>query len=164
MVSVRIKPIIPRGKVPDLAQLVKTELRREVVNVKRELELPTRRWKHKVVFYEKQPSGAQSSGVEIATDSRIFKYVDQGTKPHIIKPRKAKVLAFNSIFKPQTKPNSLNSSAGRNSPPKIFTSLVHHPGTKARNFTRLVLKRSRNRFPKAVDKAIRLAVQRANKT
>lgn len=163
MVSIIIKPIIPKGKVPDLEQLVKTELRREVVNVKRELALPTRRWKHKVTFYEKQPSGAQSSGVEIGTTDKAYGWVDKGTKPHTIRPKTAKALSFNSQFRPKTKPDSLNSSAGRNAPPKVFAMVVRHPGTKARGFVKLVAKRSKVRFSANVDKAVRLAVARANK-
>lgn len=158
-----IKPIIPKIGTPDLAQIAKTELRREVVAVKRELALPTRRFKHKVEFYETQPSGAASSGVEVATKDKVYNILDGGAKKHTIKPKKAKMLAFNSIFKAKTKPDSLNSGAGRSSPPVAFARVVHHPGIKPRNWTKIVLKRSRKRFPANVDKAVRLAVARANR-
>ncbi len=158
-----VKPIIPKIGTPDLQKIAQTELRREVVAVKRELLLPTRRWKHKVAFYEKQASGAASSGIEVATDDKPYGWTDRGTKRHLIRPKKARVLAFNSVFKAKTKPDSLNSNTGKNAPPVVFAKAVQHPGTKARGFTKLVLKRSRKRFPKAVDKAIRLAVARANR-
>ena len=45
-------------------------------------------------------------------------YVHEGTRPHVIRPRNAKVLAF-------------NGSEGR-----VFTREVHHPGTHARPFLR----------------------------
>lgn len=161
--QVIIKPIIPKGKVPDLAQLVKTELRREVVNVKRELALPTRRFKHTVEFYEKQPSGAASSGVEVFTPDKVYNILDKGAKPHKIRAKKAKALAFNTFFRAKTKPNTLSSSAGKSAPPVGFAKEVQHPGIKARAWTRLVLKRSRPRFQRNVDKAVRVAVARANK-
>lgn len=163
MVNVKIRPIIPKIGTLDLQKIAQTELRREVVNVKRELALPTRRWVRKVEFYDKQATGAASSGIEVGTPDKIYGYVDKGTRPHIIRPRKAKALAFNSQFKAKTKPDSLNSSAGKNAPPKVYAQEVRHPGSKARGFTKLVLKRSKARFPQAVDKAIRLAVARSNR-
>lgn len=163
MTTVRIKPIIPSLNVPDFQKIAKTELRREVVAVKRELALPTKRWKHTVTFYERPASGAQSSGVDVGTENKIYGYVDRGTKPHLIKPKKAKKLRFNSKFRPKTKVGSLNSGAGASAPPVAFATVVHHPGSKARGFTKQVLQRSRKRFPKAVDKAIKLAVMRGNR-
>lgn len=161
--NIKIRPIIPKIGTPNLQQIAQTELRREVVNVKRELALPTRRWKHKVEFYEKPAEGAQSSGVDVGTEDKPYQWTDKGTKPHIIRPKKAKALAFNSVFRAKTKPDSLNSSAGTSKAPVAFAQEVHHPGSRARGFTKLVLKRSKARFPKAVDKAVRLAVQRANR-
>lgn len=163
MITVRIKPIIPSLNVPDFQKIAKTELRREVVAVKRELALPTKRWKHTVTFYERPVSGAQSSGVDVGTDDKPYGWTDRGTKPHLIKPKKAKKLAFNSKFKPKTKVNTLSSSAGKSAPPVAFAMVVHHPGTKARGFSKLVLKRSRARFQGNVDKAVRRAVARANR-
>lgn len=163
MVNIRIRPIIPDLKLPDFQQIAKTELRREVVAVKRELSLPTKRWKHTVVFYDRSASGAQSSGVDVGTENKIYGYVDRGTRPHIIRPKKAKSLAFNSVFRAKTKPDSLNSAVGSSKPPKVYAQEVRHPGTRARGFTKLVLRRSRLRFAKNVDKAVRLAVARGNR-
>lgn len=163
IMRVIIKPIIPSIHVPDFQKIAKTELRREVVAVKRELALPTKRFKHTVEFYETQAPGAASSGIEVATKDKVYNILDGGAKPHIIKPKKAKMLAFNSVFKAKTKPESLNSGAGRNSPPVAFARVVHHPGIKPRNWKKIVLKRSRKRFPANVDKAVRRAVARANR-
>lgn len=163
MVNVKIRPIIPKIGTLDLQKIAQTELRREVVNVKRELALPTKRWKHKVEFYDRPATGAQSSGVDVGTTDKVYNILDKGSPPHIIKPKKAKFLAFNSVFRAKTKPDSLNSSAGRSSPPVAFARIVHHPGTKPRNWRKLVIKRSKARFPQAVDKAVRLAVQRSNR-
>jgi hypothetical protein len=163
MTSIRIKPIIPDLNLPDFQKIAQTELRREVVAVKRELALPTKRWKHKVEFYERQATGAQSSAVEVGTDDKPYGWTDKGTKRHLIRPKKAKALAFNSNFRAKTKPDSLNSSAGKNAPPVVFAKAVNHPGTKARGFTKQVLKRSKIRFYANVDKAVRRAVARANR-
>lgn len=52
----------------------------------------------------------------IGSDVEYAKYVNDGTRPHIIRPRRAKALRFRV--------------GGR----IVYASVVHHPGTKARPF------------------------------
>lgn len=54
----------------------------------------------------------------VAATANYARYVHEGTRPHVIRPRNARVLAW-----PQ--PNPTN-----------FARLVHHPGTTARPFLR----------------------------
>ena len=49
--------------------------------------------------------------------------VELGSKPHIIRPRKAKVLAWGGTRR-------LSGTLAAGSKPTIFARLVHHPGTK----------------------------------
>lgn len=62
-------------------------------------------------------TGAAPIGI-IVCDHPAATYVIHGTKAHIIRPRKASVLAF----KPR--------GGGRT----VFAKIVHHPGTKPNNF------------------------------
>lgn len=154
--DVRVKPIIPKLNTPDLGRIAREELQKEVRNVQRELALPTRKWKHKVKFYERPVRGA----VEVGTDDPVYNMLDKGTKAHKIKVKKAKALRFNSVFRAKTKPDSLSSSAGKSAPPVAYAKSVQHPGTKPRNWKKLVIKRSRVRFPAAVNKRIAQAVKK----
>lgn len=151
MTTVRIKPIIPPLNLPNLAQIAREELQKEGRAVERELGLPTRKWRHKVSFYQAPTPG----GIEVKTDDGVYNMLDKGTKPHKIRPKKAKALRFNTQFRAKTKPDSLNSSAGKSAPPVAYAQEVNHPGTKARGWKKLVVKRSRKRFPENVQKRIR---------
>src|SRR5678816_3795076 len=72
-----------RGRMRELAE-----------QAKERFEDSTSTWSHKPDFTIKQTS----AGVEISTDSEIFGFVDQGTKPHVIEPKSANVLAFQSGY------------------------------------------------------------------
>lgn len=55
------------------------------------------------------------------------KAVEFGTKPHIIKPRRAKSLAWGG-------PRTLAGGLRKGGRPTMFARLVHHPGTKAKPY------------------------------
>lgn len=54
--------------------------------------------------------------VRVAADVNYATFVENGTKPHVIRPRRAKVLKF--------------KVGGRT----VYARIVHHPGTKAQPF------------------------------
>ncbi|QNT94957.1 hypothetical protein HEP81_04685 [Streptomyces griseofuscus] len=62
---------------------------------------------------EEGPRGLQ--GV-VTCDHPATLYVLEGTRPHVIRPRRAKVLRFEVDGRP------------------VFASVVHHPGTRPNNF------------------------------
>ncbi len=100
--------------------------------------------------WSKQPhfeATAVKDGYIIGTDDEIFQYVDEGTPPHIITPKRAKVLAFGAGGTPKSQPGVIGSRGGSRGSTKVFAHLVHHPGTEARNFTELVHKRTQDVLP-----------------
>jgi hypothetical protein len=102
----------------------------------------TRTWQTQVLFTHKGPFLQDGDLVgEVVTENQIYKFVDQGTAPHDIYPKRARVLRFNSTFKPKTRPNVIGSSGGLSAPPEVFAAHVHHPGTQARNFTKEIARR-----------------------
>ena len=54
--------------------------------------------------------------VKVGSDLEYAAFVNDGTRPHIIRPRRAQVLRF--------------TVGGRT----VFAKVVHHPGTRARPF------------------------------
>lgn len=68
------------------------------------------------------PKGLQ--GV-IVCDHPAVRFVLDGTRPHIIRPRRAKALRF--------------EVGGR----VVFSKIVHHPGTRANNFLARALREGR---------------------
>ena len=113
-------------------------------------EETTENWKHDVKFHARRmdfpgKSGQEGVAVKVWTDDVVWGYVDEGTKPHDIRPKKpGGVLAFPSAFAPKTQPRSLKSGAGSSGGPVVVTQAVHHPGTKARNFSAMLQRKLDN--------------------
>ena len=120
-----------------------------------DFERVTATWAHKPEIIETVSVRGTSAEAMVGTDDKIFGYVDQGTKPHIIRPRKAKALAFWSGFHPKTTPGSLQSGGGGSFGERIFAKWVRHPGIKARHFTKKIQQRLDKYTPSAVEKRMR---------
>jgi hypothetical protein len=117
-------------------------------------EKTTRTWKHRPKFYPKRTA----RGVTINTDSEIYGWVDEGTKPHIIRAKNAPFLVFRYPYKAATKPRviaSYKTSYGKNWARKFE---VHHPGTKPRKFTDEISKRMQKRAAGIMRKHINAAI------
>jgi hypothetical protein len=96
-------------------------------------------WKHSVSFEALVDTQADGSfDLIVGTDDRIYGYVDQGTRPHIIRPKHAKALAFLSGYRAKTAPGVIGATGGGGFGSRVFAQLVHHPGTKARKFTQTI--------------------------
>lgn len=66
---------------------------------------------------------------------KIWFYVDEGTKPHLIFPKPGKMLAFKPKYSARTRPiANFNVGTGESSGSTVFSKGVAHPGTKARKF------------------------------
>ena len=130
----KLIPIKPKGKlfdIPRIERAVKQGMRaagEEAVSI---LEGYTKGWSKPPTF----EVVAVSDGVIVGTDDEIFGYVDEGTKPHVIVPRKAKVLRFN--------PHGGNGASGG----AVFTKRVNHPGTAPRDYTGKALKQVQDALP-----------------
>lgn len=97
--------------------------------------------------------------VSVYTDNAIWRYVDKGTRPHIIRPRRAKALAFATGGAAKTRVGSIIARAGGRGDGTAFATEVQHPGTKARGFSWRLKAKWDKKWPKlvqqAVDKALR---------
>jgi len=100
-------------------------------------------------------------------DKMIWIYVDQGTKPHPIFPKKpGGVLAFQGgTYVPKTlaKPARTVYGGGTVKNPKpVFAKSVQHPGSEARGFTKQIAKDIQPEFKREVENAFRRAARKAN--
>lgn len=156
---ITLKPITPGKSVLDVAkfeQEIKAELKNQGQKVQKLYEQATSTWSHKPAFVVDVVEG----GVTVSTTDEIFGYVNLGTKPHIIRPKNAKILAFNAGgFVPKSRPRSLSAGGGSKGGTPVFAHEVHHPGNKPRNFDATVARTIKNTFAadmqKAVDRAIK---------
>lgn len=76
-------------------------------------------WKHQPVWRGYVRLTADNIYISVGTADQIFKFVDEGTKAHIIRPVKAKMLHW------------VDASSGEDR----FAMEVHHPGTQAQHIS-----------------------------
>lgn len=154
---VEIKPI--KANIPNWAdqlnKAVQQAVQEEAKNIKREFEATTRTWRHKPTFIIDH----NATEPNVYTFDKIYAYVSGGTRPRTIKPRKAKLLRFNSVFRAKSVPNKLTARAGFSGPPVAFRKEVKHPGIKARHFDKLIQGRSQGRFIRLIERRIRERVK-----
>lgn len=93
--------------------------------------------------------------LEVGTDNTIYGYVNEGTEPHEIKPKRAKMLRFKSRYRAKTTPGTVRSRQGGASGDDVFSQGVQHPGTEPRDFTGRIEKRQGPKFRRRVRGAIK---------
>lgn len=89
----------------------------------------------------------------------IWGYVNFGTKAHIIRPKVAPALAFQTGYTPRTKPKVFASGKAARFGPFVFAQEVHHPGGKARNWHIAI----RNQHGAEFQSDIQNSVKRSNR-
>jgi hypothetical protein len=150
-------PIKPKGRSSDFSRLpgaVKRGMRRAAEKIKEDYELTTKGWKRDVEFIIKE---AGDFGLIISTDDDVWKWTDEGTKPHVIEAKPGRVLRFGAGGKAKTTPGVLVSGPGSKGGAVVFRPRVRHPGTKARGFSKIIAKRWR----KGVAPFVRDAIEEA---
>ena len=94
-------------------------LRKTARAIRKDFDKTIKTWDEKPVFGQKIELKRRYDfmAVTVETASNQYKWVDEGTKPHIIKPVRAKVLAFPANYTPKTTPNVIGSKPGGASGP-----------------------------------------------
>lgn len=111
----------------------------------------THTWKRKVKFTASLPRFVHGAYViAVGTDDVIYGYVDKGTKRHMIRPKKARFLAFRGGYTAKTIPLAIRSRSGGASGAMMFSRGVMHPGTEARKFTEVIATRGQAKFEKSL--------------
>ena len=124
-------------------------------DVKRDFEATTATWKHEVKFEMVISLMQPGPAVLVGTDDPIYRYVDEGTKPHLIFAKNAKALAFPSAYSAKTTPKTIGSQAGGGSGSTLFRPYVEHPGTEARQFDQTIRDKWEPKFKKAMEAAMK---------
>lgn len=110
----------------------------------------TMKWKNKPnyrLMYTRTQSNMRGMLVINGKALKIFRYVDEGTRPHFIRPRKAPFLSFRLGYRPMTKPIAkFNVGVGKAFGKRVRSLLVLHPGNDARLFNKTIATRLRQQF------------------
>lgn len=124
-------------------------IRREQREIKQDLERTVSTWRTKVRF---TVADNVDGSFSVYTANPIYRYVDGGTKPHKITARRAPSLAFYaSGFRAKTVPNRLSARKGSAANANFRRPLtVNHPGTRPRNYSKIVAELSERRINRGV--------------
>jgi len=117
-------------------------------------------WKNKPVFKARKYISAERIAVTVfptGPAAEIYGYVDRGTKPHIIAAKNAPFLSFRTGYSPKTLANPARtvSGGGTSSGPRVYAKVVHHPGSEAREFSKVIAEDILPDFKKIIDNAFR---------
>lgn len=148
-----IKPSkLPSGA--DYSKAIEAAVQKSAALVLRDLEATTRTWKHKPAFDVTITRTGENYSVSAGTDSLIYGYVDAGTKPHVIRPKRSKYLRFSSGYRAKTRVGIIGSNPGGAFGSDVYSKSVNHPGTKARGFIKAIQKRRQVTIQQEVSQAI----------
>lgn len=149
-----MKVILPRKllNTPGLVRAIENALTGAAKNVKVDFDVTTRTWKNRPTFTIDREPGKRT----VSTDDEIYSYVNDGTRPHIIAPKKPDgVLAFGVPSSPKTAVRVIGSSKGSRGSTIVRTPKpVRHPGTDAREFDVTIKDKWDDMLPGILQRAI----------
>ena len=132
----------------------KNVVKMQMKDVQKDISQATREWSKPVNMSVTE----NDDGGTISIDDQRYLWVEEGTKPHIIKPRKAQVLRFlpgnrvrNEIARRRN--NAAMADAAQ------YTSTVQHPGIKPRSITERILKKRRAKVLQAFEQMLEKAIK-----
>jgi hypothetical protein len=161
----RIEAIKPKRK--DAAKIFKkyyeAALRETADEVRDDLEATTQTWEHRVKFVVRVVKRSGVLGITVSTKDVIYAYVNYGTKAHVIRPKRAKVLRFQSGHTAKTRPGFIGSTPGGVSGGAVFAQEVHHPGSAPRGFDIAIARRRQKSLQSRMDHAMALAQRELEK-
>jgi hypothetical protein len=103
-------------------------------------------WEHQVSFATQSQIEGKRARVIVGTNDEIYGYVNHGTKPHEIKPKRKGRLSFRTGYRAKTQRGSLRSGSGGATGAWVSAKKVQHPGTEPRNFDEEVVRRTKPKF------------------
>ena len=105
--------------------------------IERDFKKTTATWEHDVSF-DIEVSADPNVEVSVTTTDKIYGYVNDGTDPHMIFPKRARALSFQwggkGSYRPKTRPRVIGSTPGGPTGPQVARPYVQHPGTDPREF------------------------------
>lgn len=117
-----------------IERAVKNTLNAVAKGAQVDFKVTSRTWEHKPDFTIDESDPGKRV---ISTNDTIYGYVDKGTRPHIIMPRRGRVLSWmGTAYRAKTTPGQIKSVRGGNNNTIVYTKgPVQHPGTEARRFS-----------------------------
>lgn len=153
---VAFKAITPKAlKVKEIYDAIERNAVVAQKGILKDYEETTRTWDHKVDFRAELTINLNGGvAIVVDTDDEIYTFVHEGTKPHLIKPRRAKKLRFQGTYTAKTVPGVIHSREGGASGEFEYRDGVMHPGTKARLFSKPIFRKWKPFFERQMQRAL----------
>jgi len=136
----------------EMKTAISNALKGAALGVQNDMRVTTQTWNHKPDFKITKDSDWKYT---VGTDDTIYGYVNNGTPPHKIYPVHAKMLRFmTGGFQAKTQPGVIGSTAGSQGSTEVMAHAVNHPGTEARKFDEVILKKWDDELPKILQRAV----------
>lgn len=162
---IEVKQIKPAKLKVDKVRLeILNALRAEGKEIIDDYNQTVQTWRNKPTFEQAISLSGGDATVLVTPDGpnrQQFEYVDKGTRPHIIRPRRATVLRFKGAYRAKTQPGVIGSGPGGASGADVYRQFVNHPGTEARRFSEIIEQRRRKRFQAAMVDAMQRGMEKA---
>lgn len=154
---------------------VRVGLKRVGKRVQKAFERVVSNWRNKPGFRFQVGSGPKQLFLRVQVTGsrkakRIWNWIDKtGTKPHIIRPKRAKVLRFvwggpgSYLAKTGAGPARFGGPGTVKGGKVVFTKQVNHPGFKARKFGEAILKDTEPELDREVRNGYRRGLRRAKR-
>lgn len=155
---IKLTPIKPRTTQQNLARVeaaIKEAFQQAAKELVEDFQKTTATWDH-----QPRPTLTISrQGVEARIDDKVWGMLDKGTRPHTIRARRAKALAFASGYTAKTRPDSLFARSGGPSGGTVFAREVQHPGTKPRRWSIRLKSKWKQKWPSMVNAGVARAIR-----
>lgn len=152
-------------RIPD--RIVNVEgVRNEIIRVQNQSTAPnlkslfrktTEGWKSPPYFAARRIDTASQLGVFVhpeGPNQDKYELVNEGARPHEIRPRRARMLRFQTGYLAGTRPRIIGSQAYSRFGDFVRTGLVHHPGFEAREFDWAIAQEYGPHFDEEMQRAI----------
>lgn len=148
-----------KGPLVNIAQLrnaVRNAQTAAAKGAKVDFDVTTQTWKSRPSFEIER----RGNDTAVFTANKIYLFIDEGTTPHVIRPKNGKVLVFpGGKYTPKTRVRAIASRPGGSSGESVAAKVVHHPGTDAREFSDVIQQKWQKRYPEIMQRSINAAAK-----
>lgn len=121
-------------------------------------------WEHKPKFQSRKyirPDRIAENIFPTGPNAKIWRFVDEGTRPHVIKAKNVPRLIFKTgyVSKTLARPARTVSGGGKYTGPTVSAVAVNHPGNEAREFTKTIAEDIKPEFKRVIENAFRKAAR-----
>lgn len=162
----QVKAVIPKEFDFDaVTDRLEEEMRKFAPFLVKEFQKTTQGWSgEKPNFTPVHKSGGGEIKIQIRLSGpkkgrEKWNYLNYGTEPHVIRPRRAKKLRFQTGYSAGSRPGTTFTARASRSGGYVSADEVHHPGIEARDWKTLIIDDSQPLFEKWMKAAMRHAAR-----